>query len=570
MVGQVLRLLAAVLVVNGLLLSAQWFFPAEVGAPWFALEAGFVVGLALLLPRTRGSWLAGLVLAVSVVCMTVLAFSEAAARIILARPLNLYLDFPLAGSIIDLLVGTLGPLPTIGVVAVAALVLAVTVGLVTILLTERAHPSSASLAWTVEGAGRATGWPRRLLAGGLMTPLAVWLVASMGTVAQLPVLSLRLATPAVDIIRVQTTRLRETLTERDRFEEDLAANPADYGGMTGLLRGLENRDVVLAFIESYGMSVVDDPRYAPVIVPRLEELDRRMADAGLSIASGTLVAPTQGGQSWFSHGSLLSGLWLDNQLRYDLMLGSGRETLIDDFRSAGYRTVALMPAITFAWPEGERFRYDEVFARSDISYEGPPLNWVTMPDQFSWSFLERNIRGGGAPAASERLDRRPVFVEVSLISSHAPWTPILPVLDDWESIGDGQVFSKWADAGERPEELWLDTERVREQFALSVGYAVSAMTAYAERYVDDSLLLIVLGDHQPAPLITGEDVSLEVPVHVISRDPKLIEPFLEWGFERGGLPSRAYPDRGMDSFRRWFVEAYSSAGTSPISGSMNP
>ena len=98
MVGQVLRLLAAVLVVNGLLLSAQWFFPTGVWAPWVALEAGFVVGLALLLPRTRGSWLAALGLAVAVGGMTVLGFSEAAARIILARPLNLYLDFPLAGS----------------------------------------------------------------------------------------------------------------------------------------------------------------------------------------------------------------------------------------------------------------------------------------------------------------------------------------------------------------------------------------------------------------------------------------------------------------------------------------
>ena len=98
------------------------------------------------------------------------------------------------------------------------------------------------------------------------------------------------------------------------------------------------------------MTVLDDPRYAPVVRPRLEEMEDRLRTAGLHVASGTLAAPSQGGQSWLGHGSVLSGLWLDNQLRYDMLLASGRETLVDDFERAGYRTVALMPAISTAWP----------------------------------------------------------------------------------------------------------------------------------------------------------------------------------------------------------------------------
>ena len=252
---------------------------------------------------------------------------------------------------------------------------------------------------------------------------------------------------------------------------------------------------------------------------------------------------------------MLSGLWLDTQVRYDLMLGSGRETLIDDFERAGYRTAALMPAITMAWPEGFRFGYEEVWAHADIGYAGPPLNWVTMPDQFTWSFLEQTVR--------PRDTTRPLFAEIGLISSHAPWTPILPVLDDWESIGDGSVFAPWENAGESPRELWLDTDRVREHYALSVEYAVHAMTSYAERYLDDRTLLIVLGDHQPAPLVTGDDVSWDVPVHVLSGDPSLLEPFLEWGFVEGAWPAAAGETRdplGMDYFREWFIEAYSGDG----------
>ena len=314
------------------------------------------------------------------------------------------------------------------------------------------------------------------------------------------------------------------------------------------------------FVESYGVSALYDSRYASVIVPRLDELAERMDDAGLHLATGTLVAPIQGGQSWLARESLISGAWLDNQLRYDLLLASGRETLIDDFRRAGHRTVALMPQITLAWPEGDRLGYDQILASRDIDYAGPPLNWVTMPDQFTWSFLQHKIR---------ETDARPLFAELSLISSHAPWTPILPVLDDWDAIGDGSVFAKWADAGERPEDLWRDYDRVREHYARSVDYAIHTMIGYAERYVDDRTLCIVLGDHQPAPLITGDDASRAVPVHVISRDPALVQPFLDWGFEAGALPDPNQPARGMDTFRDWFVRAFSEPAAPDMTASVD-
>jgi hypothetical protein len=359
--------------------------------------------------------------------------------------------------------------------------------------------------------------------------------------------------PVARLVRDQAARYVETRRDRAAFTQDLAEARADYADTPGLLDGLGGSDVILGFIESYGVTAVEDPRYAPVVGPRLDDFERRMHEAGLHVVSGRLVAPSQGGQSWFGHGSLLSGLWLDNQVRYDLRLGSGRETLVDDFRRAGYRTAALMPAIQLAWPEGTRFGYDEIWARRDIDYAGPALNWVTMPDQFTWAFLENTIR--------PRAPDRPLFAEIGFISSHAPWTPILPVLDDWGSIGDGAVFAPWDGAGERPQELWLDTDRVREYYARSVEYAVHAMVAYAERYVDEHTLLIVLGDHQPAPLVTGVDAPWDVPVHVVSGDPALLEPFLDWGFVEGAWP----PDYdgtalGVDYFRDWFIEAYSGDG----------
>ena len=534
--AKILGPMIGVLLLNVLLLAPQWAVTGILGPGWITLESLLVVGLFALLPRRRWSTALAAGAATFLVLLTVVAFADALARQSLGRPLNLYLDMHLACAVYKLLNGTLGPAMAVLLVSGLTLCAALSVLILTYLLApvEVHSPKSGS----------------RIAGLSLIALFGVGLAGE-----QMPVLTERITLPAVQIATDQTRRFFRMLEERERFTAELAIVADGYAAAPGLLGKLVGRDVVLAFIESYGVSTLYDPRFSPVILSRLDLLDSRMADAGLHLSTGTLVAPTQGGESWLSHGSLFSGLWLDNQLRYYLMLASGRETLVDDFRRAGHRTVALMPAITLAWPEGERLGYDQIFTHRNINYAGPALNWVTMPDQYTWSFLERAIRSTGDG------DTTPVFAEIGLISSHAPWTPILPVLDDWDAIGDGSVFAPWENAGEHPDELWRDMDRVREHYALSVDYAINTMTSYAERYVDDRTLLIVLGDHQAAPLIIGEDASRAVPVHVISRDPELVQPFIDWGFRSGALPDPDRPPLGMDAFRDWFVRAFSKPAT---------
>jgi hypothetical protein len=302
------------------------------------------------------------------------------------------------------------------------------------------------------------------------------------------------------------------------------------------------------FIESYGRSALEQERYAETLRPRLEAFAGDLDAAGLSAASAYLTSPTVGGQSWLAHGTLESGLWLDHQLLYDLLVTSERLTLTRAFAQAGHRTVALKPAITLPWPEGERLGFVQIYAAADLGYAGLPYNWVTMPDQYTLSVLERRERGPGGP---------PLFAEVSLISSHAPWTPIPPVLEDWDEIGDGRVFSQWAEMGDPPEVVWRDPERVRHQYTLALDYVLGVLGSYALRFVDERTLLILVGDHQPAPLITGEGASRDVPMHVISGATELLEPFLDWGFAPGMLPQGGGAPRRMDAFRDWFLAAFS-------------
>ena len=338
------------------------------------------------------------------------------------------------------------------------------------------------------------------------------------------------------------------------FEAAIAQDPFRTVPEEHLLARLGGADVLLMFVESYGRSALELPRYAGTLVPTLEAFEHRLAARGLGAASGWLTSPTVGGQSWLAHGTLQSGLWLGDQARYQALIQSERLTLTRAFARAGYRTIALKPAITRPWPEGERLGFERIYAAADLGYRGRPYNWVTMPDQYTLSVLELAQRVGAG---------RPLFAEISLISSHAPWTPIAPVLEDWSALGDGSVFSTWADAGDPPEVVWRDPERVRKQYARAVDYVLRVLASYAANFGDARTLLILVGDHQAAPLITGENASRDVPIHVITGDPDLLAPFLAWGFGAGMRPPPDAPPRRMDEFRDFFLAAFATLPGAP-------
>lgn len=525
------RLLALVLLINLLLLLPLWLIFGDPSSRLLSLEAVILALLPALLPGwIRFAWLRWLIVA-AVMLTLLIGLGDAAINMAFGRSLNLYLDIPLVRSVFHLLEGNLGEMMAVLATLASGLLLLATTWLLAYLL-KSTQGSLRSVPAMVIGAGF-------LVASGLLV------AAAFNDSRPIP----QARTPLLDTLQFQSEQVLETRRAHRVFSERLAVSPSPVRS----LPGLAGRDVALVFVESYGVSAVFDDRYADVVVPRLKEMGERLEAAGLSMASGTLEAPIRGGQSWLAHASTLSGLWIDNQLWYRLMLASDRATLVDDFRATGHRTLTLMPAITLAWPEGEAYGFDEIHAARDIPYAGPPLNWVTMPDQFTLHHFEQRIR---------QPTEDPLFAQIALISSHAPWTPIIPVLDDWEDVGDGSVYVRWEDAGDPPDELWQDLERIRDHYAMSVDYALHASLRWAEDFVDEETLLILLGDHQSAPLITGDDASGAVPVHIISGDPGLLAPFLDRGFVDGMLPpgkgAEVRTSPGMDELRGWLHEDFGS------------
>lgn len=508
------------LTLNFLLIAPLWWRFGEISSYLLAWEALIIAPLMLLLPVGQARRIVSIGLVSWVMLATAANLGAAAAQMAFARPLNLYLDIPLLRSIYHLLVGNVGQL-----LAVCAMLLGVALLIaITLVLARLMMPPVANSVKRLPGV------------------VALTLLVTATTGAALELNGVRLIEsarlPAVDTTRFQWQQITDTHAARLAFTAQLEAAPMEARP----LPGLAGRNVLLTFIESYGISALENPRYSDVLLPTLAEMQQRLGEHNLHVVSGMLASPIRGGQSWLAHATALSGRWIDNQLWYQLMLDSGHSTLIDDFRATGQRTLSVMPAITLAWPEGEAYGFDEIAAAKDIAYAGPALNWVTMPDQFTLDYTQRYLLG-----------ETPVFAQLALISSHAPWTPILPVLDNWSSIGDGRIFAPWEDAGDPPEVLWQDIERIRDHYAWSVDYAVKVTGRWAERVVDDNTLMIVLGDHQAAPLITGDDASAAVPVHIISGDPALLAPFIKRGFVPGTLPtleeSRDAPR--MSQLRHW-------------------
>jgi len=340
---------------------------------------------------------------------------------------------------------------------------------------------------------------------------------------------------------------RVSLKDQGAYAKEAAVDPFQNTPGDQLLTGLRGKDVVLAFVESYGRSAVEDPSMAPAVDAVLDAGTKSLDKAGFASRSGYLTSTTMGGGSWLAHGTTLSGLRIDTQQRYNTLVSSQRMTLNKAFHRADWRTVAVMPGLTRAWPEGDFFGYDKIYGDKDLGYHGPAFSWATMPDQFVLNAFQK--------AERSTPGHTPVMVEMPLVSSHAPWAPI-PTLVDWDKLGDGSVFDPMPAAGEQPTSVWSDPVKVRTQYRRSIEYTLTSLITYLQRYGDKDLVMVFLGDHQPIPLVTGKNASRDVPVTIVAKDPAVLEKISSWGWTPGLKPDPKAPVWPMASFRNRFLTAF--------------
>ncbi|MGA7259848.1 MAG: hypothetical protein WBX30_02970 [Stellaceae bacterium] len=533
------RIRAVLTAVLGVVLLAALFLPARapvthrLAAEWrpSAELAGilFLIAMAALAsPRLVARRGFAFVLALLLVGAALLNLADAATPSLLGRDLNLYWDLQHFPSLFGLARDSAGwwSASVAGGLLVAAVSLLI---------------AGAYWIWRMVLASLAD---RRIAIGA-----AVLLGVALDITSFLPAEQRPLATGlGSDIVR------QAAVFERGWRADAEAGVPlptalASSGPPGSNLAGLKRRDVYLVYIESYGTTVFDTSEFRSALRGPLADFEAALREAGYTIASNRLVSPTFGGGSWLAHATLASGVRLDDPVLYSQLFRSRRKLLPGYLKDAGWHAIEIMPGIKEPAPEARAWGFDRDVYAAELGYHGPSFGWFVIPDQFT---LER------AAEIREALgSETPVFTQIVLVSSHIPFSPVPPYLADWRDAGAFTTVpaAAWEEILRPP-----DWEVLAPGYLKSLQYDFAVLGDWLAKHLTGNGLVILLGDHQPPAVVGGELQQWTVPVHVLSRDPDLVAPFISAGYVAGLVPPPPTPPaKGMETFLPSFLAGFDRA-----------
>ncbi|WP_372368429.1 sulfatase-like hydrolase/transferase [Candidatus Uabimicrobium sp. HlEnr_7] len=312
------------------------------------------------------------------------------------------------------------------------------------------------------------------------------------------------------------------------------------------LQKLHKNNVLLFIVESYGETIFSKSRHFKLIQPQLNSFQAILDKHKYNVCSNFIISPTFGGNSWLAHGALSCGVKTFNQIIFDMLLDSDVATMARYFNRVGYRTISVMPGTTKPWPAGKFFGFDKKYYSWNLNYQGPKYGWCTMTDQYVIDYIHRQEINNA---------KKPLFVEYVLISSHAPFHIQPPYIENWNDLQDGSIYNN------KPKItypiVWPNLSNATEGYVRSISYVLKSIEDYLVQKINDDSLIIILGDHQPHGTITGKKPSWAVPIHIISRNPKLLEPFYKQGYKKGLIPLKNPPYKGMENFLYPFLQNFS-------------
>ncbi|MGZ4304616.1 MAG: CDP-alcohol phosphatidyltransferase family protein [Solirubrobacteraceae bacterium] len=534
------------LVVTVLAAALVWFALVAPDQPQYLTPSGFLrlpleglvlIALAAVLPATGRRVMAvilGLVLALVVILKVV----NYEVFTMFNRPFDPIGDTSQLGNGIETLRSLVGRTET-NLIEVGAVVgVVVLVVFATLAMLRLTRVAAANRRWAL----------RAITALG-----AVWAVCwvfGAQLIAHTPIASTLAAGLIVDNVHA----LQADIHDRSVFAKQINYDPYRNTPTNQLLTGLRGKDVLLVFVEAYGQQAVQGASFSPEVDAALAHGNKLLQSAGFASRSGFLTSATYGGISWLAHSSLQSGLWVDSQLRYNQLLSAKRFTLAEAFKRAGWRTVDDIPSNDRAWPQGQRYyHYDKIYDRYQVGYHGPTFTYASMPDQYIFSALQR--------LELSKRHRKPLFVEVDTVSSHMPWNRI-PHPIGWRQVGNGSIYNK-APMLHETGAFWSNPTRVKAAYGTSIVYAMNTLTSFVQHYGDKNLVLIVLGDHQPLPIVSGHNSNHVVPISIIAHDPKVLKQIGSWGWGPGLQPKPTAPVWPMNAFRNRFLTAFDSKPAAP-------
>jgi hypothetical protein len=532
---QWLRMLLAVMILNAAVTFANVW--PTLGVHWPG-ELSVEVAALLLLLALSNTWLGPTprpVLTFLSVLMVVFAlgrYGEVTAPALYGREVNLYWDMPHVAGVAAMLARVASP----GIVFALC---AVALALLTVLYVV-ARWSLGQIDQTLRGKRAAR------LGFGLGAAMLVGCFLLQQVSDEIPRMP-RFSIPVSKTYTVQVARVLDAISSR-RAAQSLPPSPLMHSSFSALA----GSDVLVVFMESYGSVTYDRPEFLQALVPVRERLAAAIHETGRDVVSAFVSSPTFGGSSVLAHLSLLSGIEVRDLDRYALLMTQNRPTLVSVLKSAGYRALAVMPGLRQSWPEGAFYRFDQIYGATQLDYRGPEFGWWRIPDQFTLAALDS--------LEMQRRPRAPLFVFFPTISTHMPFRPTPPLQPDWKRVLSAQPFD--AESLQRSLAQTPDWTDMGKSYVSSVQYFLDIVASYLRERADDNFVLVILGDHQPAANVSGEGASWDVPVHVITGHPGILESLQANGFRPGLVPAR--PAAGpMSELALWLLAAFGEDNGGP-------
>ncbi len=397
---------------------------------------------------------------------------------------------------------------------------------------------------------------RRLLrytVEGLRALPSKQLLTAAGVIA-----SLLLAGTIADTTRKTPRRLRLVHWTTPHLQANVAAS---YRMYRALQRGIEDSpyahyaqtyplerkpDIHLWLVESYGRLLIIDPEAGPAWRKQITDIEARLKAKGWHAVSAFSRAPISGGRSWLAEGTLLTGIFVRFEAVFQHLVADISRTpnLVSYLDAQGYETIMIAPKDKPrpGIEDVNRYDYDTRIQALDLEYTGPRFGWGVVPDQYTLGFAYDNVLS--------KVDT-PMFTNFHMVSSHAPWQMIPVLVEDWRTLNDTEAPPEAAEQDrlatpseeflsrirryqrKEPRYTWMgDVDALKmDAYAAAISYDLELLTRQLEQ-MDDDAIVIIMGDHQP-PLLSREDSSFDVPVHILARDPALLEEFRLQGFIDG-------------------------------------
>jgi hypothetical protein len=452
-----------------------------------------VLALAFLVAMLRGKWWAAWAGGLAYVTgLVLLVYQHTSGALYRAEP-ALWEDVTLLPSLLGYVSATFGrwapPVIVLGALLVSA-VGAWCTGWVFILIAER--PRS-----------------RQVLGGLLLVGLVS--LAWFGVERDDPVFQLP--------TKVLARNVRESLRRRERLLTLRASGADPRYAFAQRARLSKTPPVSLLMIEAYGQRLVSDPQLRPVFERLASRVKDRLTASGYSVRTAFSEAPVYGGKSWLSVATVQTGVRVESPSLYDEMAPRAPRlsTFTAFFKAQGYRTVALLPGnYRDDLPRSDPYARDVMIEFKDLDYHGQFIGYVGVLDQYTLNFFRTRIR----PA-----ETGPLMTFYLSISTHHPW-PAMP-------FEGGPAWPPLAGWAELPEGMG-------KKYVASVEYEWRCLLELLEAERSPDAVFFIVGDHQPLLERTMDDVreltaqqSSNTPVHVISRNPAMVERFAKYGFIPG-------------------------------------